>query len=666
MKEKRVLCGLVSLLMVFSLTLPVWSGVVTASPATEIRDWYDLDAIRENLDGNYLLMNSLDATTNGYAELAGPSAHGGKGWQPIGTAEILDPFDPEEPYVPLDPFTGTFYGQGYQIRDLFINRPDEDLVGLFGVVDGGGAIEYAEVLGVEVTGRDGVGGLVGGNAFGGTVTGSYSTGSVSGDMGVGGLVGANIGTINRSYCAATVTGTWGVGGLVGGNAHGGSVRDCYSRSTVTGSTGLGGLVGGNLEAFVINSYSTGGVTGALYVGGLVGYCEDGVVSSSFWDVETSATEASCGGTGKMTQEMQDIATFTAAKWEITAVAFGEHNNAYIWNIVDGETHPWLSYGGAIEPPADQYDLIISSTAGGSVVTPGEGSFTYGENTVVTLVAEADEGYLFVNWAGDVDTLANIFAPTTSITMQDDYSITARFTEVVASRTEEVTDDILDAREEADTTVTVSGTATVTVARYAENPGDVPPTDFSSLGKYVDVYVPDTSQVNEIEIRIYYTDADVAPADVDENSLRPLWWDGSEWKLCSNTGVNTAATNGYSGYAWARITATTEPSLDDLQGTGFNVGYQTPPTPPTGGCFIATAAYGSNTAQEIDILREFRDSVMLSSRLGTELVAIYYKTSPAAAGFISRHECLRTLVRMSLVHPIVRILDRTRDSWAERG
>ena len=40
----------------------------------------------------------------------------------------------------------------------------------------------------------------------------------------------------------------------------------------------------------------------------------------------------------------------------------------------------------------KYDLTISSTAGGSVTTPGEGTFTYDADTVVDLVAEAKEGY----------------------------------------------------------------------------------------------------------------------------------------------------------------------------------------------------------------------------------------------------------------------------------
>jgi len=50
----------------------------------EIRDWYDLDAVRDNLTGHHTLMNDLDSTTVGYQQLASPTANDGKGWEPIG------------------------------------------------------------------------------------------------------------------------------------------------------------------------------------------------------------------------------------------------------------------------------------------------------------------------------------------------------------------------------------------------------------------------------------------------------------------------------------------------------------------------------------------------------------------------------------------------------
>jgi len=76
----------------------------------------------------------------------------------------------------------------------------------------------------------------------------------------------------------------------------------------------------------------------------------------------------------------------------------------------------------------QFDLTISRTAGGTVTAPGEGTFTYDQGTGVNLVAEAEEGYRFINWTGDVDAIADVDAASTTITMNDNYSITANFEE----------------------------------------------------------------------------------------------------------------------------------------------------------------------------------------------------------------------------------------------
>jgi len=81
-----------------------------------------------------------------------------------------------------------------------------------------------------------------------------------------------------------------------------------------------------------------------------------------------------------------------------------------------------------KPPAVYYDLTTSSTAGGSVTTPGEGTFNYEEGTVVDLVATAESGYQFTGWTGDTGTIADVNAASTTITMNGDYSITANFEE----------------------------------------------------------------------------------------------------------------------------------------------------------------------------------------------------------------------------------------------
>jgi len=262
--------------------------------------------------------------------LAGPEANGGKGWQPIGAM--------------TEAFAGTFDGQGHQIRDLYIGRPDEINVGLFGVSFG--VVRNTGVVNAGVTGAGIVGGLVGWNA--GTVSHCYSNGSVTGaepNNGAGGLVGTSQGDVIVSYSTGSVTGSRGVGGLLGEQYAGGVVTSCYSTSSVVGVGGVGGLVGTVQSSIIRDSYSMGGVTGEeQYVGGLLGSREEAVVEGCFWDINTSGQTRSAAGTGKTTGQMKNIATFSGAAWNITAVGdAGARNTAYIWNIVDGVTYPFLSW-----------------------------------------------------------------------------------------------------------------------------------------------------------------------------------------------------------------------------------------------------------------------------------------------------------------------------------
>jgi hypothetical protein len=141
-------------------------------------------------------------------------------------------------------------------------------------------------------------------------------------------------------------------------------------------------------------------------------------------------------------------------------------------------------------------------------------------------------------------------------------------------------DTVNARTEADTEVIKSGagTPTITVAKYDSNPGR----GFAgSTGKYIDVHVDDPAGVTEIEIRVYYTDAEIG--GLVESSLILRWWDGTRWLGCSDTGVNTTDIPPYSGYIWAKIRNDTIPTLAQLSGTVFGgsgrVPVVIPPSPP---------------------------------------------------------------------------------------
>lgn len=88
--------------------------------------------------------------------------------------------------------------------------------------------------------------------------------------------------------------------------------------------------------------------------------------------------------------------------------------------------------GCFTPFRMQYQLTISSTEGGEVLNPGEGTFTYWGGTVVNLVAEANEGHCFVDWTINACecNIADINAAATTITMNNDYSVIANFEELL--------------------------------------------------------------------------------------------------------------------------------------------------------------------------------------------------------------------------------------------
>ena len=217
----------------------------------EISDWNDLDNVRNDLSGDYVLVNDLDSGTDGYDGI-------GDDFQRLGVSDLDG-----------TPFTGTFDGDGFGIKDLVINEQDSDDrgVGLFGGTDTGVVIEDLSVGGSITATEAQAGGLVGfvgggiiqncmshvdvvsdNNSTGGlagridgTITDCYATGSVEGGFRrTGGLVGQNDATIESSYAVGAVSGNEEVGALVGQNESADELVDSYADSEATGQTDLTG------------------------------------------------------------------------------------------------------------------------------------------------------------------------------------------------------------------------------------------------------------------------------------------------------------------------------------------------------------------------------------------------------------------------------------------
>ena len=310
----------------------------------------------------YELTADLDFDTNGSGS---PDAgdtywNGGAGWNPIAPSGSTG-------------FETTFEGNGRTVRNLFIDRPAEPDVGLFGRLRGSSGIRGVGVTQADVTGLRDVGALAGSARA--PVTASYATGRVTGESGVGGLVGQSYSTIKASYATGRVSGTRAVGGLVG-STHGHIINGNYATGRVSGEQRVGGLVGLQHPGGPIRAgYATGRVTGTSDVGGLAGAIDQGRVFYSYWDTLTSGQATGSNGQGQTTTEIQapTVNTGIYADWKNDFWDFGL---------------------------ADEYPVLAVDFDGDGDATWQE--FGYQLREGPTLTATGGEGQVALAWTG-VDT-----------------------------------------------------------------------------------------------------------------------------------------------------------------------------------------------------------------------------------------------------------------------
>jgi hypothetical protein len=253
-------------------------GFGTSANPYKITNWTQLQNINNsNVVGSsyyFSLLNNINSSTTGYM------GNSGEGWNPIGNSS--------------NRFNGNFDGLGNTISNLYINRPTQSYVGLFGYVNTGSIIKDIGLENINIKGQYYVSGLVGWN-YEGNITNSYVTGDVSGTNDfVGGLVGNNLGIIEDSYVTATVNGADYVGGLAG-YGYKGTVKNSYTIGDVKGSNSVGGLIGSMDDGEIQESYSYMNVNGKVNVGGLVGNIIIGLVKFSYASGEVFAENMYAGG-----------------------------------------------------------------------------------------------------------------------------------------------------------------------------------------------------------------------------------------------------------------------------------------------------------------------------------------------------------------------------------
>lgn len=290
---------------------------VVPSGWTAIYTVEDLNNIRNNPSGKYILMNSLDLEVSPYNE--------GLGWNPIPS------------------FAGQFDGNGLSISNLYINRPTTDYTGLFGTISGGSTkISNLQLKNVDIIGQSKVGAIAGqNNSYANIINSSVVGGTILGSYDLGGLVGVNNqkAKIHRSFASNLTVSSNGlqenIGGLVGYNVNQGEVNNSYADVKVSGVKSVGGLVGYNPFSSVNNSYSIGEVKYIYagtnqYVGGIIGYNYGYSINYSYYNKETTIS-INNNLTGNTTSQMYQKSTYM--NWDFES----------IWIIDEGNDYPKLRW-----------------------------------------------------------------------------------------------------------------------------------------------------------------------------------------------------------------------------------------------------------------------------------------------------------------------------------
>ena len=249
---------------------------------------------------------NFDTNGNGQADAGDDYWNDGAGWDPIALFGI-DTFYRDY----------TFDGNGYEISNLYIARPEADYVGLFSL--NYGTIQNVVLGGVDVRGNNGVGSLVGLSQ--GPIIDSTAGGTVSGSNVVGGLVGLSANGIVNCSTSGTVSAGDIAGGLVG---VGGAIFNGMADSTISGDNVLGGLVGYTygFGSDVTDSTASGSVSGKNTLGGLVGQNGGRIGSEEGAIAFSQTTSRREGGVGY-------------AKWSLrgNTASGGVSGNDYVGGLV---------------------------------------------------------------------------------------------------------------------------------------------------------------------------------------------------------------------------------------------------------------------------------------------------------------------------------------------
>ena len=292
-----------------------------------------LDNVRNYLNKHFLQIADIDLS----------DYNTGEGWEPIGDSN--------------NPFDGIFDGDGYEITNLFINRPDTDNIGLFGRGLDNSQFISVSILDANITGGNWTGALIG--FCRGDILNSYVDAVVKGgDYHSGVITGYSSGTIVDSLAKGILEGTKMVGGIVG-RLYYGSISNSGSHVSVKGDLNVGGLVGYSQYSPISNSLATGNIEGIgdgsygtnTNMGGLVGQFISTTIERCSSTGEVNGLNRIGGLVGRMSGEIRE--SFS------TGVVKGNH---YVGGMV-GYT---VSLTNNIEDSYSAGEVIGNSFFGGLV------------------------------------------------------------------------------------------------------------------------------------------------------------------------------------------------------------------------------------------------------------------------------------------------------------
>mgnify|MGYP003293155333 CR=1 FL=1 len=317
-KSIAILLALIMSVTCFSLIAFAEEPAVQAHLA-EVPEGYvgiytkdDLDNIKLDMTGKYILMNDIVFNDSDY-EKGGSFYNSGKGWEPIGTSSTK--------------FTGILDGNGYKIKNLYINTPEQNYIGLFGYVYDA-KIKNITLDDINITGFEYVGGIIGYSGSESIITKCSTQGKVTGKTFVGGVVGYQCAYVNSEtktkrnyiqYCnnAATVIADSYAGGIVGRShsnyyhtysanyPHVTYVTKCSNSGQVFSNSYAGGIIGesigfdnSNYRQYTTYCYNIGKISATSYTGGLIGDAYGSTVKHCYSVGNTTATAdfGACFGT----------------------------------------------------------------------------------------------------------------------------------------------------------------------------------------------------------------------------------------------------------------------------------------------------------------------------------------------------------------------------------